>query len=162
MNFEFKNVVVQILKFFICVYNNQRMPSRFLLTTYYNTCYTSPFLNKSGSPLVCFHPLLTFFTQMHHQQIWLGKKIKHQQHYLYEIRCIPIGRIYVGQNVNPSCRLHQHCTKLPCQMQFNISHFHPFEQYFNFNIVFKTFCTYQVDRQEQKHINKLQNIGPCK
>jgi len=23
---------------------------------YYNTCYTSPFLNKSGSPLVCFHP----------------------------------------------------------------------------------------------------------
>jgi hypothetical protein len=23
---------------------------------YYNTCYTSHFLNKSGSPLMCFHP----------------------------------------------------------------------------------------------------------
>jgi hypothetical protein len=23
---------------------------------YYTICYTSPFLNKSGSPLVCFHP----------------------------------------------------------------------------------------------------------
>jgi hypothetical protein len=23
---------------------------------YYNICYTSPFLNKSGTPLVCFHP----------------------------------------------------------------------------------------------------------
>ncbi len=31
------------------------MSSRFELTQYYNTCYTSPFLNKSGAPLVCFH-----------------------------------------------------------------------------------------------------------
>ncbi len=23
---------------------------------YYNTCYTSLFLNKNGSPLMCFHP----------------------------------------------------------------------------------------------------------
>jgi hypothetical protein len=29
INFEFKNVIMQILKFFICVYDNQRMPSTF-------------------------------------------------------------------------------------------------------------------------------------
>jgi hypothetical protein len=25
---------------------------------YYNTCYTSPFWNKSGLPIVCFHPTM--------------------------------------------------------------------------------------------------------
>jgi hypothetical protein len=54
------NVVMQILKFFSCVYDSQRIPPIFLLTMYYNTFYTSPFLVKSGSPLVCFHPKLSY------------------------------------------------------------------------------------------------------
>jgi hypothetical protein len=36
------------------------MSSRFFLIAYYNTCYTSPFLNKNGSPLLCFHPVEHF------------------------------------------------------------------------------------------------------
>ncbi len=60
MNFEFQNVVVQILKFLTCVKVGQKMPSRILFIMYYNTCYTSHFLNKSGSPLVCFHPKIQF------------------------------------------------------------------------------------------------------
>jgi hypothetical protein len=56
MNFEFQNVVVQIFKFFTCVKVGQRMQSRFLFIVYYNTYYTSHFLNKSGSLLKCFHP----------------------------------------------------------------------------------------------------------
>jgi hypothetical protein len=32
------------------------MSSRFQLTTYYDTCYTSFFLDKIGPPIVCFHP----------------------------------------------------------------------------------------------------------
>jgi len=66
---------------------------------YYNTCYTSPFLNKSGSPLVCFHPLLTFRAQCNSNKIDQAKNkttlIEHRQHYVYEIMCIPIGKVYV-------------------------------------------------------------------
>jgi hypothetical protein len=34
------------------------MPSKFKLIVYYDTNYTSPFLVKIGSPVMCFHPSL--------------------------------------------------------------------------------------------------------
>ncbi len=33
------------------------MPSKFELVTYYDTNYTSPFLVKIGSFVMCFHPI---------------------------------------------------------------------------------------------------------
>jgi len=36
------------------------------MSVYYNTCYTSPFLNKNGLPLVCFHPIWTYENQILH------------------------------------------------------------------------------------------------
>jgi hypothetical protein len=58
MNFEFQNVVMQIFKFFVFVYDNQRMSSKFQLIVYHDICYTSFFWVKSGSPLMSFHPIV--------------------------------------------------------------------------------------------------------
>jgi hypothetical protein len=54
MNSDFQNVVVHILRLFAYVYDCQMMPSKFKLTMYYDTSYTSPFLVKISSPIVCF------------------------------------------------------------------------------------------------------------
>jgi hypothetical protein len=56
-------------KLFACVHNSQKIPSRFLFIMYYDTCYTSLLLVKSGWPLMCFHlaphilPILFFKQQ---------------------------------------------------------------------------------------------------
>jgi len=56
VNFEFQNVVIKILKFFGCELKITKICHQDfnLLCINYNTCYTSRFLVKSDSHLVCF------------------------------------------------------------------------------------------------------------
>ncbi len=41
------------------------MPSKFELIAYYDASYTSPFLTKISSPIVCFHPYFDTTTNSH-------------------------------------------------------------------------------------------------
>ncbi len=76
---------MHILRFFAYVYDYQMMPSKFKLIVYYDISYTSPFLVKIGSLVVCFHPSLNItplvlwilFTK----SLWNNKK-KKCNHYI--------------------------------------------------------------------------------
>ncbi len=47
---------MHILSCFASVQDYQMIPSKFKLIAYYDTSYTSPFLVKINSHVVCFHP----------------------------------------------------------------------------------------------------------